>query len=53
MTKNPKTAKREELAMEALKRMEDNKITVLIVVNEKNEPIGIIHIHDIMRGEVA
>jgi len=53
MTKNPKTTKREELAMEALKRMEDNKITVLIVVDEENRPIGIIHIHDIMRGEVA
>jgi len=53
MTRNPKTAKREELAMEALKRMEDHKITVLIVVDEENRPIGIIHIHDIMRGEVA
>jgi len=53
MTKNPKTTKREELAMEALKRMEDNKITVLIVVDEENRPIGIIHIHDIMKGEVA
>ena len=53
MTKNPKTTKREELAMEALKRMEDNKITVLIVVDKENRPIGIIHIHDIMRGEVA
>jgi arabinose-5-phosphate isomerase len=33
--------------------MEDYKITVLIVVDEENSPIGIIHIHDIMRGEVA
>jgi arabinose-5-phosphate isomerase len=53
MTKNPKTAKANELAMEALKRMEDYKITVLIVVDEENRPIGIVHIHDIMRGEVA
>jgi len=53
MTKNPKTAKESELAMEALKRMEDHKITVLIVVDEERRPIGIIHIHDIMRGEVA
>jgi len=53
MTKNPKTAKVDELAMEALKRMEDHKITVLIVVDDENRPIGIIHIHDIMRGEVA
>jgi len=53
MTQNPKTAKKNELAMEALKRMEDHKITVLIVVDEEQRPIGIIHIHDIMRGEVA
>jgi arabinose-5-phosphate isomerase len=53
MTKNPKVAKPEELAMSALKRMEDNKITVLIVVDDKGKPIGIVHIHDIMRGEVA
>jgi len=48
MTKNPKTAKENELAMEALKRMEDYKITVLIVVDEEQRPIGIIHIHDIV-----
>jgi len=53
MTKNPKTAKAEELAMAALKRMEDHKITVLIVVDGGNRPVGIIHIHDIMKGEVA
>jgi len=53
MTKNPKTITADRLAMEALKLMEDYKITVLIVVDEQNRPIGIIHIHDIMRGEVA
>jgi arabinose-5-phosphate isomerase len=53
MTKTPKVAKRDELAATALKRMEDNKITVLIVVDEDNRPIGIVHIHDIMRNEIA
>ncbi|RTZ70021.1 MAG: KpsF/GutQ family sugar-phosphate isomerase [Aquificaceae bacterium] len=53
MTKNPKTVTADRLAMEALKIMEDYKITVLIVIDEQNRPIGIIHIHDIMRGEVA
>lgn len=53
MTKNPKTITADRLAMEALKLMEDYKITVLIVVDEQNRPIGIIHIHDIMRGEFA
>ena len=53
MTKNPKTVTADRLAAEALKLMEDYKITVLIVVDEDYRPIGIIHIHDIMRGEVA
>jgi arabinose-5-phosphate isomerase len=53
MTPNPKTITADRLAAEALKLMEDYKITVLIVVDEDYRPIGIIHIHDIMRGEVA
>jgi arabinose-5-phosphate isomerase len=52
MTTNPKTARMEELAAEALKRMEDHKITVLIVVDEEKRPIGIIHMHDILRAGV-
>ncbi|WP_448587930.1 KpsF/GutQ family sugar-phosphate isomerase [Thermocrinis sp.] len=52
MTKNPKTAKMEELAAEALRRMEDYKITVLIVVDDDRKPIGIIHMHDILRAGV-
>lgn len=53
MTTNPKTARMEELAAEALKRMEDYKITVLLVVDDKNKPIGIIHMHDILRAGVV
>jgi arabinose-5-phosphate isomerase len=32
--------------------MEDHKITVLIVVDEEKKPIGIIHMHDILRAGV-
>ncbi len=52
MTRNPKTAKPDEMAMEALRRMEEHKITVLIVVDDENRPIGIIHLHDILRDEI-
>ena len=52
MTRNPKTARMEELAVEALKRMEDYKITVLIVVDKENKPVGIIHMHDILRAGI-
>lgn len=52
MTPNPKTANMEELAVEALKRMEDYKITVLIVVDKENKPVGIIHMHDILKAGI-
>ncbi len=52
MTSNPKTAKPEEMALEALRRMEEHKITVLIVVDENHRPEGIIHLHDILRAEI-
>ncbi len=52
MTRNPKIARPEEMALEALRRMEEHKITVLIVVDEENKPIGIIHLHDILRAEI-
>lgn len=53
MTKNPKTARMDELAVEALRRMEDYKITVLLVVDGENRPVGIIHMHDILRAGVV
>jgi arabinose-5-phosphate isomerase len=53
MTRNPKVAKPDELALQALRRMEDHKITVLIVVDDENRPIGIIHMHDILRSEIV
>jgi len=53
MTKNPKTIKPDELALKALRKMEDHNITVLIVVNEEGKPIGIIHMHDILKAELS
>ncbi len=52
MTSNPKTARMEELAAEALRRMEEYKITVLIVVDENKTPVGIIHMHDILKAGI-
>jgi arabinose-5-phosphate isomerase len=53
MTKNPKVIRAEQTALEALRKMEEFKITVLIVVDESNKPIGIIHMHDILRAEIG
>jgi arabinose-5-phosphate isomerase len=52
MSKNPKTISREMLAAEALGIMETYKITSLVVTNEEQQPVGIIHIHDILRAGV-
>jgi arabinose-5-phosphate isomerase len=52
MTQNPKTVKSNELAAEALKKMEEHKITVLIVIDDEGRPEGIIHMHDILRAGV-
>jgi arabinose-5-phosphate isomerase len=48
MTKNPKTVSKSELAVVALARMEDFKITTLFVVADDGYPQGILHLHDIL-----
>ena len=52
MSKNPKMINASELAIEALKMMEQNNINQLLVV-EKENYIGIIHIHDILKEGIA
>ncbi|MGB2739268.1 MAG: KpsF/GutQ family sugar-phosphate isomerase [Cognaticolwellia sp.] len=52
MTKNPYTAKQDMLAAEALKIMEDKKINGLIIVDEKNRPIGAMNMHDLLKSGV-
>lgn len=52
MSKNPKTISSEILAAEALTLMEAHKITSLIVADQQQRPIGVIHIHDILRAGV-
>jgi len=48
MSKNPKVTDKDYLASFALQTMESHKITSLIVANRNNEPIGIIHLHDLV-----
>jgi arabinose-5-phosphate isomerase len=52
MTKNPFVATQEMLAAEALKIMEDKKINGLIIVNDKNQPIGAMNMHDLLKSGV-
>ncbi len=53
MTRNPKTITRQELAIKAARKMEEYGITALIVVDEERHPIGVIHLHDLMRARVV
>src|SRR5207302_4884749 len=52
MTRNPKTISRDLLASEALEILNSSKITALIVT-DADKPVGIVHLHDILRAGVA
>lgn len=58
MTKSPKTASPDMLVAEAMAIMNDlkntyRKITVLIVVDAENKPVGLLHLHDCLRAGFA
>ena len=48
MTRKPKVLKENYLASFALQQMENYKITSLIITGDKNKPIGIVHLHDLI-----
>jgi arabinose-5-phosphate isomerase len=52
MTKHPLTVAPTLLAGQALSLMNDRRITVLFVT-EDDRPVGILHIHDLLRQGVA
>jgi arabinose-5-phosphate isomerase len=52
MTKNPKSANPDQLASEILERMNASNITALFVVENK-KPVGVVHLHDLLRIGVA
>ncbi|MCJ7679296.1 MAG: KpsF/GutQ family sugar-phosphate isomerase [Candidatus Aminicenantes bacterium] len=52
MTPNPLTIKSGDLATRALKKMEDNRVTSLIVKNDEGGIEGIVHLHDLWRTEM-
>ncbi len=52
MTLHGKTADAEMLAAEALKIMEDNKISALVVVDQNDRPVGAFNLQDLLRAGV-
>lgn len=53
MTVNPKTILPQELAAKALHLMEKYSITALAITDENKKPVGVLHIHDLLKAGVA
>ena len=52
MKRNPRTIRRDMLAVEALKIMETHKITSVVVATEAGEVEGVVHLHDLWRTQM-
>jgi len=52
MTRSPKTIRPDQLVSEALEVLNSMKITALFVV-DAGRPVGIVHIHDLLRTGAA
>ncbi len=50
MTRNPKTARQGSLAGTVLREMESFKVTQIIVVDGRNIPVGVVHLHDLVNA---
>ncbi len=50
MTKSPKTIRKNVLAAVALQEMESYNITQLIVVDDAHHPVGMVHLHDLVKA---
>ena len=52
MTRNPITIRPDTLAVEALRILEERKITAVVVVDPQHTPLGVVHLHDLWRTEM-
>jgi len=53
MTKSPKTIRKGRLAEEALKILREYKIDEIPVVDEKNRPIGLVDVQDLLKAGIV
>ena len=56
MTPNPRTIPKDALVTRAIQKMEEDPkrlITCLMIVDTAGRPIGIIHMHDVLRAGIA
>jgi arabinose-5-phosphate isomerase len=52
MTANPRTIRAERLAAEAVKVMEDHRISQILVVDEDRRLVGALNMHDLFQAKV-
>jgi arabinose-5-phosphate isomerase len=52
MTRGPKTVRRDQLLSETLDMLNTMKVTALFAI-EGGKPVGIIHVHDLLRAGTA
>ena len=50
MTPRPKTIQQGSLAVVALQEMESYNITQLVVVDPSHRPVGVVHLHDLVKA---
>ncbi|HBC47224.1 MAG TPA: D-arabinose 5-phosphate isomerase, partial [candidate division Zixibacteria bacterium] len=50
---NPKRIDSNELAATAVAIMEDFNITSLVITDNDNHPLGLIHLHDLLKAKVV
>lgn len=53
MTRNPKTASPDMMAVKALEILRKHKIITLPVVDDANRSVGMVHLHDITRAGIT
>ncbi len=53
MTENPKVVRPNLLAVAALEMMENFNITQLVVVDESKKPVGMLHLHDLVKAGLS
>ncbi len=49
MGNNPKTIHENSMAIEALDALEKNSITQILVTNDANKYVGVVHLHDLIK----
>ena len=49
MSSSPKTIHQDAMAVEALDALENNSITQILVVDDANNYVGVVHLHDLIK----